>query len=403
MQKKPLGGIKVADFGWVFTVPLITKTMGDLGAEVIKIEGTTRGDGERRRHPYKDHEPGLNRATDFNYNNTSKLSVAVNLTHKKGIEVAKRLVAWADIVVENFAAGAMEKLGLGYEELRKIKPDIIMLSASMQGQTGPHARHPGYGHHLTALAGFHHLVGWPDRPSQHFGPYTDWVSPQFGLVALLSALDYRRRTGKGQYFDLSQYEVGEHFLAPLLLDYTLNGRIATRVGNRDAYAAPHGAYRCRGEDRWCAIGVFTDEEWKCFCRVIGNPQWTKEARFASLAERKRNEDELDRLVEAWTVNYPPEEVMNLMQAAGVPAGLVETEEDMMEHDPQFRHANFFRTLDHAEVGKYRSPRPPFVLSKAACEVRCAPLIGEHNAYVCKEILAMDDEEIAELVTEGVIE
>jgi benzylsuccinate CoA-transferase BbsF subunit len=216
-------------------------------------------------------------------------------------------------------------------------------------------------------------------------------------------LDYRRRTGKGQYFDLSQYEVGEHFLAPLLLDYAVNGKIAKRVGNRDENAAPHGAYRCRGEDRWCAIAVFTDEEWKSFCRVIGNPAWTTEARFASLADRKGNEDELDELIEAWTVNYPPEEVMNLMQAAGVPAGVVETEEDMMEHDPQFRHANFFWTLDHAEVGTYRSPRPPFVMSKAACEVRCAPLIGEHNEYVCKEILGMDDEEIADLVVEGIIE
>lgn len=400
---KPLEGIKVADFGWVFTIPLTTKAMGDWGAEVIKIEGTTRGDGERRRAPYSKRVPGLDRAVDFNSNNTSKMSLSLNLGHPKGLEVAKKVVAWADIVTENFATGVMEKMGLGYDELRRIKPDIIMLSASMQGQTGPHANIPGYGHHLTALAGFHHINGWPDLPPHHFGPYTDFVSPHFCLLALMASLDYRTRTGKGQYIDLSQYEASLHFLAPQILDYETNGRIAKRMGNRHPDAAPHGAFRCRGEDRWCVIAVFTDQEWQAFCRVIGNPAWTAETGFSTHRRRKENEDQLEGRVEAWTVNQPAEAVMEMMQRAGVAAGVVQTAEDLLDHDPQLKHSRFFATLPHADVGELRSPRPPYLLSKASCDLRPPPLLGEHNDYVCREILGMTDEEIVSLFNEGVLE
>ncbi|MFC1978353.1 CaiB/BaiF CoA transferase family protein, partial [Chloroflexota bacterium] len=289
------------------------------------------------------------------------------------------------------------------EELKKVKPDIIMLSACMQGQTGPKANHPGLGSHLTPLSGFTHITGWPDRPPQNLGIYTDFITPHFNALAILAALDYRRQTGKGQYLDVSQYEATIHLMAPLILDYVVNQRIADRMGNRYAYAAPHGAYRCRGEDRWCAIAVFTDEEWQSFCRVIGNPAWTTDPKFSTLPARKENEEELDRLVEEWTISHTPEAVMSLMQTAGVAAGVAQNAEDMMEHDPQLKHRNFFRELEHPEMGKHRVRGPAFMLSKSPYELQRSPLLGEHNEYALKEILGMSDAEVAELVIAGVLE
>ena len=403
MQKKPLEGIKVIDFTWYAAAPIATKTLSDYGAEVIRIEGISRPDGHRLLPPFKDSVLGWNRGGGFNQCNSGKLSVAINLAHPKGVEVAKRFIARADIVVESFAGGVMERMGLGYEELKKVKPDIIMLSSCMQGHTGPHATHPGFGPHLTALSGFNHIAGWPDREPAGLGNHTDFIAPIFNALAILAALDYRRRTGKGQYLDLSQYENAIHFIAPLILDHTVNQRVANRMGNCSTYAAPHSAYRCRGEDRWCAIAVFTDEEWQSFTKVIGNPVWADTPKFTTLLTRKENEEELDRLVEEWTINYSAEEVMSRMQAAGVPAGVLETGEDLLEHDPQLKHRRSFWELDHPEVGNYYAMGPSFVLSKSPCEVRRAPLLGEHNEYAFKEGLGMSDKEIAELVKEGVIE
>jgi benzylsuccinate CoA-transferase BbsF subunit len=203
--------------------------------------------------------------------------------------------------------------------------------------------------------------------------------------------------------DMSQYEVGVQFQTHNILDYLVNQRIAYRQGNAYSYAAPHAAYRCRGNDRWCAIAVFTGEEWKNFCEVIGKPSWTTDPKFATLPARKENEDELNKIVEEWTVNYLAEEIMIMMQKAGVSAGLVETSEDMLDHDPQLRHSQFALELEHPEVGKYKVHRPPFLTPKAPYEMRRTPLLGEHNEYVCREVLGMSDDEIAELVVEGVLE
>ncbi|MBI4283443.1 MAG: CoA transferase [Chloroflexi bacterium] len=400
---KPLEGIKVADFTWQVGGPIVSKTLADHGAQVIKIEGRKRHDLLRLDPPFKDGVVGLERGGMYLYYNTGKLDVTLNLDHPRGVEIAKKFIARADIVLDNFAGGKMERMGLGYEQLKKVKLDIIMLSACMQGQTGPHAHHPGLGFHLSALSGFSHIAGWPDRQPLNLGPYTDYIVPHFCELAILAALDYRRRTGKGQYIDVSQYEASVHFMAPLILDYALNNRIATRMGNRSDNAVPHGAYRCLGEDRWCAIAVFTDEEWQSFSKVIGNPGWTKEPKFSTLQARKENEYELDRLVEGWTVNHSAEEVMALMQAAGVAAGVVATGEDLLEHDPQLKHRRFFREVDHPQAGKHHQRRPAFLLSKSPVELRRAPLLGEHNEYALKEILGLSDEEVAELVIQGVVE
>jgi len=407
-QKRPrrsvLEGLKVLDFGWAWTGPLTAKTLCDYGAEVTKIEGRSRPDIHRvSAPPFKDNIPGVDRSGTFNQDNTGKLSIALNLAHPGAVQIVKRLVARTDVVIENYAGGVLTRMGLGYDELRKVKPDIIMLSSCMQGQTGPHSTHPGYGLHLTSLAGFSHIAGWPDREPAWLSAYTDFPAPRFNVAILLAALDYRRRTGRGQYIDMSQFENAIHYLAPLILDYTVNGRVAIREGNRYAYAAPHNAYRCRGNDRWCAIAVFTDEEWQKFCQVIGNPAWTNSPRFMTLQSRKENEDELDRLIEEWTINHTAEEIMSMMQACGIGAGVLQTAEDLLEHDPQLRHRHLYWELEHPEIGKHRAPGPAFMLSKCPYEVRRSPLLGEHNEYILREVLNLPDEEIAELVIEGVIE
>jgi benzylsuccinate CoA-transferase BbsF subunit len=397
MPERLLAGIKVADFSRVIVGPLSAKTLCDYGAEVVKIEGRSRLGHYRTTGP----EPDL--SAHFTSWNTGKLSIAINLAVPQGVELAKKIVAWSDVVVESFAGGSMRRMGLGYDELRKVKPDIIMLSSCMQGQTGPFASHPGWGFQLSALSGFCHITGWPDRPSPELGVYTDFVAPHFNVCAMVAALLYRRRTGKGLYIDMSQFENAVQFMSPSILDYSVNHRTAGRVGNKCSYAAPHGAYRCRGDDRWCAIAVFTDQEWQDFCRVTGNPSWTTDPRFVTLLARKENEEELDRLVTAWTASHSAEEVMQMMQAAGVPAGVLETGEDLLEKDPQIKHRQMFREVDQPRMGKHHPPGYPFLMSRSADEIRRAPLLGEHNEYVLKQILGMSDDEIADLVMAGAVE
>jgi crotonobetainyl-CoA:carnitine CoA-transferase CaiB-like acyl-CoA transferase len=403
MSKLPFEGIKVADFCWVWTGPTTTKVLSDFGATVVKIESHKRLDVWRMQPPFKDDVVGPDRGAIFNSINTGKLSVTLDLSHAKGIELAKKLVAWADVVTDNYAGGAMERMGLGYEVLKKIKPDIIMMSSALMGQTGPWHDSPGYGDQLSAISGLHEISGWPDRPPGEIGFYTDFIAPRFNALTLIAALDYRRRTGKGQYLDIAQHQGGVQYVAPLLLDFMVNGRVATREGNRDAYAAPHGSYRCQGDDRWCAIAVSTDEEWQGFCRVMGDPAWTRDPRFATLQKRKENEEELDRLVNEWTMNQTDDEVMLKLQAAGVGAGRIGTTEDQMEHDPQLKFRNFYQEREHPELGKYRPPRQPCVLSKTPCQIKRAPLIGEHNEYVLKDILSLSDEEIETLIVEEVLQ
>lgn len=398
-----LEGVKVVDFGWIAEGPMICKYLGDHGADVIRVEGRTRPENMRSLGPFKDMVIDYDRSGSFNQWNTSKRSVALNLAKPKGVEVAKRLVTWADIVVENFAAGVMDKMGLGYKVLSKINPGIIMLSSSMMGQKGPNAAGRGTGVTLSGFAGFHHLAGWPDSLPVSTGAITDWVAVHFNVLTILAALDYRKRTGKGQHFDNAQFENSVQFLEPYVLDYSINGRVASRNGNRHEYACPHGVYRCRGNDRWCAIGIFTGKEWDNFCQVIGNPSWARDIHFTSVLTRKANEDELDKLVEAWTVNYLAEEIMVMMQAAGVGVGVVKNAEDIMEHDPQLKHRHFFWELAHPKAGKYRAQREGFTLSKSPSQLYYAPGLGEHNEQVLKKILGMSDEEVGELIVEQVLE
>jgi len=404
MVKQIFEGIKIADFSRVGTGPATVAFLSDHGATTIKIESVKNPDLSRVAPPFKDSRPGVNRTGWHNELNRNKYSLTINLRHPAGLELAKRIVAWADIVAENFPPGTMERLGLSYDEVRKIKPDIIMFSTSMQGQTGPYAEHPGYGVMLTGLAGFTNLTGWPDRgPVEVYGAYTDWILPPAGAVAILAALDYKRRTGCGQHLDVAQFEVGLNFIAPTILDYTVNGRIWRRMGNRSTTAAPHGVYRCRGKERWCAISVHGDAEWSIFKDTIGNPMWANDNKFDSALGRKSNEDELERLIEAYTINFNSEELMTRLQGRGISAGLVETGEDLVK-DQQLNHNAFWWRAENPEIGEYIMRGRRFQLSKTPCELRMrAPCLGEHNEYVCTEILGLSDEEFIRLLQEEVLE
>jgi benzylsuccinate CoA-transferase BbsF subunit len=232
-------------------------------------------------------------------------------------------------------------------------------------------------------------------------PHTDFINPPFLVTAIMAALDYRRKTGKGLYLDQSQTESGVHFFAPPVMDYMVNGRIMERNGNHYPHAAPHNVYPCRGDDRWCAIAVFDDEVWKGFREAVGNPEWAEEARFATLSKRKENEEELDRLVSAWTENFTPEDVVSRLQERGVAAGVVKTMEELYA-DPQLAHFGFWRYLDHPVVGVHAHTGPPYRLSKTPDRQFTSPCLGQHNEYVYRELLGFSDDEITDMLIEGVI-
>lgn len=345
----------------------------------------------------------MNRTGSFAIFNDSKYSVSLNLKNARALQIAKQLIGWADVLIENFVPGVMERLGLGYDAARPVNSSIIYLSSCNMGQTGPKASQRGFGSQLTSRSGFTHLAGYSGGdPMLLYGPYIDFIAVGFGLIAVLAALDYRQRTGCGQYIDLAQYEAGVQFIAPALFDCVVNGRVMTHDGNRDPRAAPHGAYPCRGDDRWCVIAVFRDDEWRALCRGAHHPEWAEDARFATLAARKQNEDALDCAIGEWTRQFTPHEVMEQLQAVGVQAGVINTLGDLFS-DPQLQHRGTWRELPHAELERFHYEAPPFILSETPAEQFPSPLLGEHNQYVFREILGMSDAEIEELTKQGVVE
>ncbi len=403
-MRKALQDIKIADFTWYVAGPFCTRYLADYGAQIIKVESTKVLDGVRPYPPYKDNVPGINRGGYFHNYNSNKLGVTLNMRHPKGREIARKIIMWSDIVAESFSPGIMNSLGLGYDDIKKEKPEIIMISLSSKGQTGPQSKLPAVGLHLAALSGFINITGWPDRdPALLYGAYTDSIAGRYGVAAVMAALAQRQKTGKGQYIDLAQSEAGLQFLIPPLLDYAANGRVLSRDGNRHPAAAPHGAYRCQGEDRWCAIAVFTEEEWLALCRVMGHPAWAGDPRFATLADRKKNEDELNGLVEQWTVNRTAEEVMTLLQEAGVSAGMLEKAEDL-HRDPQLAARHHFWTLRHEEIGDSTYDGMGSILSETPAELnKAAPVLGQDNLQVYTQILGLSEEEFIDLMQQGVFE
>jgi benzylsuccinate CoA-transferase BbsF subunit len=403
---QPLAGIRVTDFTWFGAGPIYTEMLASHGAQVVRVESMSRFDGLRAAHPMPEGKYSLNVSGFYNNFNAGKLSLTINMKHPKASEVAHRLIARSDIVAENYTPGTLEKWGLTYDKLCELRPGIIVVREPMQGLEGPHRDYAGFGAVIAPLAGIAHLSGFPHRDPVGLGTnYTDYVvNPGHAFIATLAALRYRNRTGKGQLIEVAQIESSVCVVSTAILDYTVNGRVQERMGNRLSYAAPHGVYRCQGDDRWCAIAVFTDDEWQAFCRVVSSEQeWCQEERFATLKGRKEHEDDLDRLVEGWTSTHTAEEVMETLQAAGVSAGVAQTARDMLEHDPHLKARGYYVYLDHEEAGHTAYDGPGFRLSKTPGRLRSpAPLLGEHTELVCKEVLEMDDEEIAQFVMEGVL-
>jgi benzylsuccinate CoA-transferase BbsF subunit len=403
-QQGALQGINILDFSWAGAGPFVTRFLADFGAQVFKVESKKRPDVGRMTPPFKNNVRHPDGSALFIQTNTSKLSITLNIQHPKGIGIVKKLVGKVDIVMENFTPGVMARLGLTYDELKKIKPDIIMASSSIYGQTGPKTRFSGFGNSGTAISGHYMLTGWPDREPVSPGvAYADIVQPQFTMVAILAALDYRRRTGKGQLIDSTQVETMIQCISPAILDYFANGNVGTRQGNRSSYASPHGVFPCMGENRWCAIAVFDEEEWHDLCRLMGNPDWCRDSKFASLSSRKAHEDELESSIDAWTIQYDRDELVSMLQKADVTSGPVQDGSDLVDRDPHLRERQSFVKLTHPVAGECNHPTEPTKLSDCPSHMKTSPCLGEHNEYVFKEFLGISDEEYDTLLHEGVFE
>lgn len=406
-QARPgaLTGLRILEFGAFAAGPAIGKHLADQGAEVIRVESRQRMDGFRTNYPpYRDNRPDPETAGMFAMTNDNKLGVTLNLKVARARELARRLSERADVVIENFTPGTLDKLGLGYAVLREGNPGLVMLSTCNQGATGPHAQRAGFGTQLTALGGFTHLTGWPDRaPALLWGPFIDYIAVAYGAVAVLAALEERDRTGCGSHVDLSQLETGIQMMAPALLQHELTGRIPVRDGNRHPEAAPHGVFPCAGSERWIAISVHDDGEWARFRAAIGDPDWAGNGRFASAGGRKQHEDELEARLAGWTSGRQREEVVDLLRRAEVHVAPVNDMRDLFE-DEQLVHRRAFRTLEHEYLGPHTVPGPPFRLSETPDVIeRPAFLLGEHNRTVLQGILGVDDETLANLEREGALD
>ncbi|MDY6906665.1 MAG: CoA transferase [Chloroflexota bacterium] len=403
MAKQVFEGIKVADFAWVGVGVQPAREFAQHGATVVRVESHKRPDTLRTAFPFRDGIPGIDRSAFGTAYNTSKYGMSLDLTHPKGKEVARRLIKWADIVTESFTPGSMKALGLDYEEARKIKPDIIYYSTCQMGQKGPLNTFGGYGMFGVTYAGYSHLTGWPDRdPLPLFNNYSDFIAPWYLMMTTIGALLHRQKTGQGMYLDQSQVEAGVNFLTPTVMDYMINGRIANRMGNSDPYMAPHGLYPVLGADRWVAITVTSEEEWQNLCCVMGHVEWLDDPTFATMMARKENEEKLNARIAEWTRDFAPHQLMAMLQDAGVPCGVVQNCEDLF-NDPQLKERKHYRFLEHKVIGSHAYNAPAYILSRTPNNIsKAGPCLGEDNEYVYKELLGYSDDELADMLAEGVI-
>ena len=395
-----LAGVKIADFSWVGAGPRATKDLADHGALVVKIESRKRLDLGRLSPPFKDGKRNPDGSAFFAQTNTGKRSVCLNLGDPRGVELANALVAWADVVVENFSKGYLDRIGLSYGAMRQINPDVILASVSVAGREGPLSAIRGYGNSAAALSGQAALSGWPDRPP-HMPTfaYGDVVAPMFATLGILASLEHRRRTGEGQHIDVSQVEPLMHTLSDVYLSLGVDGPSGDR-GNRTADASPHGVYPCRGPDQWCAIACETEEQWRALKSAAAGAG-LDDPRFATLAARKADEDELDARLSNWTRAWDKHVLAAALRAAGVPAGAVQDGRDVFT-DPELIRAGHFARVEHPVLGRSDMPAPPSRFSRSAVRVGPAPLLGQHNEEVFVGLLGIPPERISELEAEGVL-
>lgn len=398
----PLAGVRVVDMTWAWAGPHGTQLLAWLGAEVIKVESHSRLDHSRMRSLMggamaggPDHSP------IFNDLNSNKLSITLDLRRDEARALLHRLVAVSDVLAQNMRPGVMERLGLGYDELSRVKPELVMLSQSAVGSTGPERNYAGYAPTFSALAGIADLTGYPDEPPMPLSGSVDLRVGTAGALAVLAALYERRRTGRGRHIDLSSTEVMSAMIGEAFLELSMSGRSPQRAGNRHDVMAPHGCYACAGPDEWVSIAVGGEREWAALVRVLADPELA-DARFAGPTERWRNQDALDAIVARWTRARSVDAAVDALQRAGVPATRVHSEESV-GLDPHLLARDFFPELEHPVVGKRRVVGTPWRFDSADVGIRTpAPLIGQHNDAVLGGILGLSEAEIARLVADGVV-
>jgi benzylsuccinate CoA-transferase BbsF subunit len=413
--KLPLDGIRVADFTWVWAGPYCTLQLAHLGAEVIRIETRTRPCITRVIPPWPDGKPaGLNSSGYFNQYSQGKRSLTLNFKQPAATEIARELVECSDVVVNNFAHGVMDKMGFGYDALKKIKPDLIMISLSGYGDTGPYRDYIAYGPAQVPLSGLSALTGYKGWPPMHSGfSYADPNAGVHGAFAVLAALLHRRKTGEGQYIDMSQWECAMALLPEGILEYTFNGHEPERMGNADPLMAPHGVFKCvdRPEkifgltiDQFVAIACADDREWGWLAHAMDQPQLASDPKFATLAARKTNEDELEAIINSWTSQRAAAEVAETLQKAGVAAAVVADNKYLADEDPHLRARDYWVRLEHPEVGLRQHAGVPWKMSRTPTEVRApAPTIGQHTDEILTSLLGYSADDLTRLRAQGALE
>ena len=407
LTRKPLEGVRIVDLCWVWAGPSGTELLAYLGAEVIRVESQSHICLTRWVTPWLWlPTPDINQCLAYNSLNFNKKSITINLTQPKGIELVKRLIAISDVVTENYSWGTMERFGLTYPELKKIKPDIIALSMSGWGATGPERAYRAYDPVFPALSGLNDLTGYPDgQPcailSANSGRF-DLANGAALAFCVMAGLIHRARTGEGQFIDISQWEVANCVIGDAFMNYFMNHRNPTRMGNRDCFMAPHNCYRCKGDDKWVSIAIATDDEWQALCQAIGRPEWISDKRFADAKSRWQNQSELDSLISQWTINHTHYEATQILQDAGV-AAFPSMSREELAHDLHLIERGTFVEVEHPEAGRQTFLAPPWKLSATPAEItKHSPLLGEDNEYVFCELLDMSVEEFATLAGEGII-
>ena len=414
MTNPALQGLRILDMTQIAAGPYATLLLGFMGAEIIKVESCTRMDinrGLARPTPetlrmYPQGVPGerpWNRTAHHIHRNVNKQSLTLDLGSEPGKELFLKLVGICDALFENYRASVLDRLGLGYDVLSRVNPQLVYVKISSQGATGPERDYGSLGSTLEQTAGLASITGYGDsRPLMTNETYPDPVVGILAVGALLAALRQRRQTGTGTFIDLSQREVAVTLLGEGVVDVSLSGRVAAPIGNAHPCMAPHGVYPCRGEDMWVAIAVGSDDEWHGLCEAIGRPELAADAGFATVLMRQRNRAALDEILSAWTRQRDHYDVMHLLQARGVPAGAVLKGGEVIA-DPHLEARQFWDTVDHPEVGTYRQVTTPWKLSQyPRRETMPAPGLGEHNQDILEKLLGLSTQEIAALEAQGVI-
>ena len=404
----PLAGVRIVEMGQLIAIPYAIKLLADMGAQVIRIESCARLEMYRTSSLYQNSDEGQywNRAANFYEQNRNKLSLTLELNVPGGMDALLELISISDVFVENFTPRVMRNFRLELEDLRRVKPDIIVVSSTGYGYSGPWADYGALGFNTEGASGLAHMTGYAgDRPTIPEIPYTDYTSAEHTVFAIMAALVYRARTGKGQFVDVSQTETASSTIPEALMDYTANGRTRPRMGNQDTVMAPHGCYPCRGDDRWIAIAVSTDAQWKALGEVLRTPQWSQDPRYVDALSRWNHREEIDGLLKETTSEWDQHDLMTALQGNGVPAGAVLNGKQLL-FDPHLKHRGFYETVaHHPSTGMPPLPYAsrPWKMSETPGGIRhAAPLLGQHNHQVLSEVLGKGEKEIAAFERDGVI-